>query len=148
MKEDIAKINYANPRKYCPYCEIKEQAKIKTLYESLKLREGRCKSCGANLDIGQRKVFVNGYKAMYDGILEVIGEVVDQFKEILAYADIDLTDYYDSESDLDIVINPDDIIDRVFTPHYGQTTRNNVRNALKISDDNVRMSVLKGVENE
>lgn len=148
MKEEITKINYAKPRKFCPYCEIKEQAKTKTLYESFELKEGRCKSCGANLDIGQRKVFVNGYRAMYDGIIEVIGEVVDQFKEMLAYADIDLTDFYESDNDLDIVIYADDIIDRVFTPHYGHTTVKNVRNALKISDESIRMSVLKGVEYE
>lgn len=43
----------------CPYCEIKEIAKIKSHFEALQTMNGNCPDCGAYLDIGQRAINVN-----------------------------------------------------------------------------------------
>lgn len=50
---------------HCPYCEIKENAKIKTHYEALQPIEGKCPDCSAWIDKGQKTINVNGYTSNY-----------------------------------------------------------------------------------
>ena len=44
---------------HCPYCEIKENAKVKTHYESLQPIDGKCPDCSAWIDKGQKTINVN-----------------------------------------------------------------------------------------
>ena len=58
---------------HCPYCEIKENAKIKTVYEALQPIDGKCPDCGAwIIDEGQHSIRINGYVDIYKGALHLI----------------------------------------------------------------------------
>lgn len=77
----------------CPYCEIKENAKIKTVYTALQPTDGVCK-CGAYIDRGQHTVKINGYADIYNGAISLLDDMVTHFNNILEYCDIDLKDYF------------------------------------------------------
>ena len=74
---------------HCPYCEIKENAKIKTHYEALQPIEGKCPDCSAWIDKGQKTINVNGYTDIYKGVISVIGDVVQQVNNLMDYLEID-----------------------------------------------------------
>lgn len=119
---------------HCPYCEIKENAKVKTVYKALQPIDGECNDCGAWIDIGQHSVKVNGYAEIYKGTIELLDEMVSQFNRILEYCDIDVRDYFDDEK-ITINFNTSDIIDKLFLSYYGGTSKRNFANAIGIEED-------------
>lgn len=118
---------------YCPYCEIKEVASLKTTFEAIKPYgdKVKCPICGAWLDVGQRKVVVNGYADIYKGALRLIDEVVEQFNRILEYCDVDLKEYFDDDK-VEIILYTSDIIDKLFLPYCGGTTKGNFKHAIGV----------------
>lgn len=119
---------------HCPYCEIKENAKVKTVYKALQPIDGNCNDCGAWIDKGQHSVKVNGYNEIYKGTIELLDEMVSQFNRILEYCDMDVRDYFDDEK-ATISFNTSHIIDKLFLSYYGGTSKSNFANALGIEED-------------
>lgn len=116
---------------HCPYCEIKEDAKVKKHYESLQPIDGACSDCGAWLDKGQAKVDVNGYIDIYKGVVNVIEDVVQQVNNLMYYLEVD------TEIDGEIPrirLNTSEIINEVFIPFAGGTSTNNFKNAIGIEE--------------
>lgn len=118
---------------HCPYCEIKELNEVKTVFEPIQPVDGRCPDCGAYIDAGQHKVKVNSYAEIYKGALKLISGIVEQFNDILNYADIDLDDYFDDDH-LEMCITATEIVDRLFVPNYGGTTKRNFVKAIGVVD--------------
>lgn len=117
----------------CPYCEIKREAKIKTVYEALKPVDGKCPDCGAFIDVGQHSVPINGYADIYKGAVMLIDDMVQAFNRILDDCDIDLKDYYDKDPEIRFYTS--EMIEKLFLPHVGGTSKRNFANALGIEED-------------
>lgn len=132
---------------HCPYCEIKEDAKIKTVYEALKPIDGNCNNCGAWIDRGQYSVKVNGYFDIYKGAIKLLDEIVAQFNKILEYCDIDLSDHFDDDK-ITISLNTSDIIDKLFLGYHGGTTKRNFANAIGIKEDEHTWTISKNEDEE
>ena len=116
---------------HCPYCKIKEEAKIKTVYEALKPIDGICPDCGAWIDEGQHSIQVNGYADIYNGAIALIDDVVAMVNRILYDCDIDLKDYYGEEAEVQFTTS--EIVERLFLPYSGGTSlRNFANNALGV----------------
>ena len=120
---------------HCPYCEIKEDAKVKVVYEALQPIEGKCPDCGAFLDGGQHSVKVNGYADIYKGTLDLIEGVVERFNNYLDYLGIDVEDY--DELNWCINLRPREIVDKLFVPHYGSTTQYNFMKAIGVDSEEI-----------
>lgn len=140
-------IHFIDSYSECPYCQIKEIAATKTIFEALNPVDGRC-SCGAAIDKGQYKVKVNGYTDIFKGAIKLLSDMVGEFEKILAYADIDIRDYIDNECNEGPMIrmNTSDIIDRLFLPYYGGTTIANFKEAIGVVEDRFEWEI--GVEEE
>ena len=123
---------------HCPYCEIKEDAKVKTVYEALKPTNGKCSGCGAWIDAGQTKVNVNGYADIYNGVVNVIESVVQQVNNLMDYLDVDTT--VDDEVPC-VRLNTSEIVRKLFVPYAGGTTVSNMKNALDIEDDEIEFEI-------
>lgn len=117
---------------HCPYCGVKENSKIKTVYKASQPIDGKCPDCGAWIDEGQHSVEINGYADIYNGAIALIDEVVAVFNRILDDCDVDLKDYYCEESKLRF--STSEIVERLFLPHYGGTSRHNFAYALGIKE--------------
>lgn len=120
----------------CPYCNLKAQAKVKTVFTVTHPADGCCPDCGAHIDAGQHSIEMNGYAEIYKGAIGLIDDIVMQFNKLLAYGNIDLSDYVDTE-DGRVIFNmsTSEIIERLFVPYYGGTTKSNVAKALEIEGD-------------
>lgn len=101
---------------HCPYCEIKENAKTKTVYEALQPIGGKCPDCGAWIDEGQHSIRINGYVDIYKGALNLIEDVVQQVNEILDYLEVDTK--IDGETPY-IQLYTSEIIRSLFVPYVG-----------------------------
>lgn len=121
----------------CPYCKIKADAKQKTVYEALETAEGHkhCPDCGASLDRGQQLVEVNGYSDIYKGCLRLIGEVVSQYNQLLDYIDADVESYFEEGEKPSVRLSANKIVEELFLPSYGGTTKANFVEALGIEED-------------
>lgn len=111
----------------CPFCDIKanaEKKKIKYPYNG----EHRC-GCGAWLDRGQMSMTVNGYRGVYDGAVDLIREVVEEFKQILDYYDVDLKN---EEFKPMISVYTSSIIERLFITGEGGTSKGNFAMAIGV----------------
>lgn len=117
----------------CPYCEIKEEARIKTIYESLQPVDGKCPDCGAWIDSGQHFIKVNGYADIYKGAITLINDMVETVNRILYDCNIDLKDDYGEE--VEVRFNTSEIIERLFLPYAGGTSKSNFAKALGIDED-------------
>ena len=122
----------------CPYCEIKEIAKIKSRFEALQTMQGNCPDCGAYIDIGQKKVDVNGYADIYKGVLNVIEDAVQQVNNLMDYLDVDTT--VDGEIPC-VRLNAREIVRNVFLPYVGGTSVDNFIRAIGIDDDTVTFEI-------
>ena len=122
----------------CPYCEINEIAKIKSRFEALQTMHGNCPDCGAYIDIGQKKVDVNGYADIYKGVLSVIEDAVKQVNNLMDYLDVDTT--VDGEIPC-VRLNAREIVRNVFLPYVGGTSVANFIRAIGIDDDTVTFEV-------
>lgn len=118
---------------HCPYCEIKEKSNKKDVFKALQPVDGKCPDCGAWIDAGQHTVVVNGYADIYKGALRLLDEMANMFNRILYDCDIDLKDYFDE--DVKISLYTSEIIESLFTPYAGGTTKSNLANALEIEED-------------
>lgn len=113
----------------CPFCEIKANASKRKIQYPF-TGKNRCE-CGAWLDSGQMTLTVNGYKEIYEGAVRLISDVVEQFKDILEYCDVDTKEY----GDVNITLNASQIIERLFIPYEGGTSKANFKRAIGIQDD-------------
>ena len=123
---------------HCPYCEIKENAKIKTHYEALQPINGRCHDCSAIIDSGQKKIDVNGYEDIYKGVVRIVEDVVQQVNNLMYYLEVD------TEIDGEIPrirLNTSEIINEVFIPFAGGTSTNNFKNAIGVEDDTLEFEI-------
>lgn len=123
---------------HCPYCEIKENAKIKTHYEALQPIEGKCPDCSAFIDVGQKKIDVNGYGDIYKGVVRIIEDVVQQVNDLIDYLGVDTE--IDGEIPC-VSLNTSKIIREVFIPYAGGTSTNNFKNAIGIKDDELEFEI-------
>lgn len=123
---------------HCPYCEIKENAKIKTHYEALQPVEGKCPDCSAFIDVGQKKIDVNGYGDIYKGVVRIIEDVVQQVNNLIDYLGVDTE--IDGEIPC-VSLNTSKIIREVFIPYAGGTSTNNFKNAIGIKDDELEFEI-------
>lgn len=123
---------------HCPYCEIKEDAKVKKHYESLQPIDGACSDCGAWLDKGQAKVDVNGYIDIYKGVVNVIEDVVQQVNNLMDYLDVDTK--VDGETPC-VRLNTSEIVRTIFMPYVGGTTACNMKNVLGIEEDKLEFEI-------
>lgn len=132
----------------CPYCKIKADAKLKTVYKALEKVETyeHCSDCGASLDRGQQLVEVNGYSDIYKGCLELMGEVASLYNQLLDYIDADIESYSGEGEKLSIRFSTSEIIERLFLPNYGGNTKANFARALGIEEDDNEWIIQK--ENE
>lgn len=130
--------------KNCPYCEIKANAKIKTVYDSINPVDGTCK-CGAYIDRGQYCVKVNGYTDIYNGAIRLLDEMVSEFNKILDYAGIDIREYFDDD-EININLSSTKIAEMLFLPYYGSTTKSNFLNAIGIEEDEHSWTLSKSEE--
>ncbi len=121
----------------CPYCQIKAAANTKTIFETLQPKDGTCPDCGAYIDVGQHKVKMNGYADIYKGAVRLLGEMVGQFNELLNCCDVNLEDYLDDDEDGKVraSMRTSEIIEQLFVPYVGGTTKSNLKNALGIKED-------------
>lgn len=118
---------------HCPYCELKALAKAKTMCKAIRPRDGRCPDCGAYIDAGQHHVEINGYADIYKGAIGLIDDVVEQFNELLRFCNIDLSDYAE-DGKIKLNLYTSEIIERLFTPYVGGTTKSNVAKSLEIEE--------------
>ena len=95
-----------------------------------------CKQC--NIDIGQKKVDVNGYADIYKGVLNVIEDAVKQVNNLMDYLDVDTT--VDGEIPC-VRLNAREIVRNVFLPYVGGTSVANFIRAIGIDDDTVTFEV-------
>ena len=102
---------------HCPYCEAKKNAKVKVVYKALQPIDGECPDCGAWIDAGQQTVKVNGYADIYKGAIALIDDMVATFNRIL----------YD--------FNTSELIEKLFLPYAGRTSKSNFAEALGIYED-------------
>lgn len=120
----------------CPYCELRAIARAKSVYVAIRPIDGRCPDCGAHIDAGQHSVKINEYADIYKGALRLIDNIVEQFNELLAYCDIDLSEHMDTEDGMvKLRMNTSEIMEQLFVPYAGGTTKCNVANALEIEED-------------
>lgn len=129
---------------HCPYCEIKENAKVKTCYEALQPIEGKCPDCSAWIDKGQKIIKVNGYTDIYKGVIRIVEDVVDQVNNLMEYLDVDTE--IDGEIPC-IRLNTSEIVRDIFIPYAGGTSTNNFKNAIGIEDDTLEFEI-KAEQNE
>lgn len=123
---------------HCPYCEIKENAKIKTHYEALQPIEGKCPDCSAFIDVGQKKIDINGYGDIYKGVVRIIEDVVQQVNNLIDYLGVDT----EIDGEIPCVrLNTSKIIREVFIPYAGGTSTNNFKNAIGIKDDELEFEI-------
>lgn len=120
----------------CPYCDLKDLAKIKVTYQASRPRHGKCPDCGAWLDAGQHRVDINGYADIYKGAIELIDYIMAQVNDVLAFYDINLNSYLedDCHGELKLSLDTSTILERLFVPNYGGTTKNNLAKALGITE--------------
>lgn len=123
---------------HCPYCEIKEDAKVKRHYEALQPIEGKCTDCGAYLDIGQIKISVNSYADIYKGVIATIEDVVQQVNNLMDYLDVDTE--VDGETPC-VRLNTSKIVRNIFIPHYGGTSVCNFKNAIGVDADEIELEI-------
>lgn len=123
---------------YCPYCEIKEAAKRKSHFEALQAMQGVCPDCGARIDIGQKKVDVNGYADIYKGVLNVVEDTVQQVNNLMDYLDIDTT--VDGEIPC-VRLDAREIVRTIFLPYVGGTSITNFMNAIGVDNNMVTFEV-------
>lgn len=116
---------------HCPYCGVKKNAKIKTVYKASQPIDGKCPDCGAWIDVGQHSVRVNGYADIYKGVLSVIEDVVQQVNDLMNYLEVDTT--VDGETPC-IRLSTSEIIRTVFVPYAGGTSVSNFKNAIGVAD--------------
>lgn len=121
----------------CPYCKIKADAKQKTVYEALEMVEchEHCLDCGSFLDRGQQSVKVNGYHDIYKGCLRLIGEVVSEYNQLLDYIDANLESCFGENEKPVIRLNTAHIIEELFLPGYGGTTKANFTKAIGVENN-------------
>lgn len=102
------------------------------------------------IDLGQHSVEVNCYKGIYEGTLELLSGMAEVFNEILAEADIDLEEYMDTKDGaIETKLYVSDILEKLFVPYYGETTRNNLKKALGITENEIVWKISKDeVEDE
>lgn len=110
----------------CPFCEIKANADKRKLIYPVEKGPKVCE-CGAWLDAGQYSLTVKGYKGIYDGAVGLVQHVVDQFKEILSYYDVELDD------DVEISLYASEIIEWLFLNGEGGTSKSNFSRAIGIN---------------
>lgn len=122
----------------CPYCEIREMAKIKSHFEAFQTMQGNCPDCGAYLDIGQKVLNVNGYADIYNGVLSVIENVVQQVNNLMDYLEIDTL--VDNETPC-VRLNAREIVRDVFIPYAGGTSVSNFIKAIGIDDEAVAFEI-------
>ncbi len=123
---------------HCPYCEIKQDAKVKTVYEAIKPINDKCPDCGAMIDEGQKKVSINGYADIYKGVVNIIENVVQQVNNLMDYLDVDTT----IDDGIPCVsLGTSYIVKALFVPYVGGTTVCNMKNALGIKDDKLEFEV-------
>lgn len=118
---------------HCPYCEVKKNAKIKTVYKASQPIDGKCPDCGARIDAGQHSVQVNGYADIYKGAIALIDDMVATFNRILYDCNIDLKDDYGE--DVEVRFNTSELIETLFLPYVGGTSKSNFAEALGIDED-------------
>ena len=123
---------------HCPYCEVKENAKIKKVYEALQPIDGECPDCGAWIDAGQHSIRINGYADIYKGALNLIEDVVQQVNNLLDYLEVDTK--IDEETPC-VRINTSEIIKELFVPYVGGTSIGNLKNALGVKDDELEWEI-------
>lgn len=123
---------------HCPYCEIKEDTKVKSHYEALYPMEGKCPDCGAYLDIGQTKINVNSYADIYKGVIATIEDVVNQINNLMDYLDVDTE--VDGETPR-VKLNTSKIIRNIFIPYYGSTSVCNFKNAIGVDSDEIEFEI-------
>lgn len=122
-------------RTNCPYCNLKAQTKRKSVIAAPDPLNGICPDCDAYIDAGQHSVEINGYADIYKGAIRLIDGIVEEFNEILAYCDIDLSDYMNTKTGkIALKRNATEIVEQLFVPYYGGTTKNNVVNALDLEE--------------
>ena len=136
--------------KNCPFCQIKELSQGKFLFRTDEPIDGRCPDCGAYIDLGQHSVEVNLYRDIYEGTLELLSGMVEVFNEILAEADIELEEYMDTKDGaIETKLYVSDILEKLFVPYHGGTTRNNFKKALGITENEIVWKISKDeVEDE
>lgn len=118
---------------HCPYCGIKENSKIKAVYKAPLPIDRKCPDCGAWIDAGQHSIKVNGYADIYKGAIALIDAMVEMFNRILYDCDIDLKDDYGE--DVEVRFNTSEIIEKLFLPCAGRTSKSNFAEALGIYED-------------
>ena len=118
---------------HCPYCEAKKNAKVIVVYKALQPIDGECPDCGAWIDAGQQTVKVNGYADIYKGAIALIDDMVATFNRILYDLDIDLKDAYGE--DVEVRFNTSELIEKLFLPYAGRTSKSNFAEALGIYED-------------
>ena len=123
---------------HCPYCEIKEHGKEKTVFEALQPVDGQCPDCGALIDIGQHSLKINGYADIYKGAVNLIENVVQQVNNLMDYLDIDTK--VDGETPT-VKLNTSEIISKLFIPYSGGTSVSNLKNELGIEGESIELDV-------
>ena len=118
---------------HCPYCEVKGKSKIKTVYKASQPIDGKCPDCGARIDAGQHSIKVNGYADIYAGAISLMDDMVETFNRILYDCNIDLKDDYGEE--VEVRFSTSEIIERLFLPYVGGTSKSNFAEALGIDED-------------
>ena len=118
---------------HCPYCQIKNGAKAKRVYTTLQPIDEKCPDCGAWIDIGQHSIKVNDYADIYAGAIALIDDMVETFNRILYDCNIDLKDDYGEE--VEVRFNTSEIIEKLFLPYVGGTSKSNFAKALGIKED-------------
>ena len=118
---------------HCPYCKVKKNANIKTVYKASQPIDGECPDCGAWIDVGQHSVQVNGYADIYKGAIALIDDMVATFNRILYDCNIDLKDDYGE--DVEVRFNTSELIEALFLPYACGTSKSNFANALGIKED-------------
>lgn len=123
---------------HCPYCEIKEQAKVKTVFETLEPIDGQCPDCGAWIDRGQYSLEINSYADIYKGAINLIEDIVQQVNSLMDYLEVDTK--IDGETP-SIKLSTSEIIKKLFAPYAGSTSVSNLKNALEIKEEAIELDI-------
>lgn len=123
--------------RHCPYCEIKDLAKIKVTFQATEPEHGKCPDCGAWLDAGQHRVDINSYAEIYKGAIRLIDCIMADVNDALAFYDINLNNYLDDDlhGELELSLHTSTILDKLFATGYGGTTKANLAKALGITEN-------------
>lgn len=130
----------------CAWCKVNVNERQRFVADSITDR--KCSKCGAWNDIGQKVIYINSMKQMYEGCLKLMQEIISICGEILETAEIDFDDIketldMDKDKPLSVDIGTYEIVRQLFLSHgsCGGTSIGNMKHLLKIDDESINFCI-------